>query len=297
MPGVTESRRAELVHAVCLVLRDHPNGLRARDVLAEVARQHPPSSAEEAEYAGQPGSRRYEKNIRFASINAVKAGWLVKAQGVWSLTEEGVRALESFSDPTDFYRDAKRLYREWASDRALPDEEEADTEDGSASSSAIAFEEAEEAAWSAIEAYLVAIPPYDLQELVAALLSAMGYHVEWNAPRGRDQGIDIIAYNDPIGVQGQRILVQVKRRADAMDPSEVRAFLAVLGERDVGIFVATGGFTGEAQREARTQERRRLTLIDLRRFVNLWVEHWGELDEAARQKLPLKPVHFLAPPE
>jgi restriction system protein len=33
--------------------------------------------------------------------------------------------------------------------------------------------------------------------------------------------------------------------------------------RTLGLFVATGGFTKDAAEEARTQERRRVTLIDL----------------------------------
>ena|SRR5690349_11465351 len=126
----------------------------------------------------------------------------------------------------------------------------------------------------------------------------MGYHVDWIAPRGRDQGIDLIAYGDPLGVSGPRIVIQVKRRVDtAVDAGELRSFLAVLGDRDVGLYVSAGGFTTEASREARTQERRRLTLIDLHRFVRLWVDHTAQLEEVDRQRLPLRAVHFLALPD
>ena len=58
-------------------------------------------------------------------------------------------------------------------------------------------EEAEENAWLEIEHYVQAMKPYDFQKLVAALLRAMGYHVSWIAPPGRDKGIDILGSQRP----------------------------------------------------------------------------------------------------
>jgi restriction system protein len=84
----------------------------------------------------------------------------------------------------------------------------------SALESAATLEEAEEAAWGEIREYLVAMRPYDFQELVGALLRAMGYYVLWEAPPGPDRGIDLIAYTDPLGTTSPRIKVQVKRQPD-----------------------------------------------------------------------------------
>ena len=56
--------------------------------------------------------------------------------------------------------------------------------------------------------------------------------------------------------------------------------MAILGEQDVGIFVSTGGFTSEAQSEARTKETRKLTVIDLERLVDLWIEHYDKITES-----------------
>ena len=69
-------------------------------------------------------------------------------------------------------------------------------------------EEAEESAWNSIEEHLRNTSPYDFQNLVAALLRAMGYHVSWIAPPGRDGGIDILAHTDPLGISMPRIKVQ-----------------------------------------------------------------------------------------
>jgi hypothetical protein len=109
------------------------------------------------------------------------------------------------------------------------------------------------------------------------------------------KGIDILAHNDPLGTSAPRIKVQVKRRADKINVDGLRAFMALLGEQDVGIFVSTGGFTSDAQVEARTKETRKLTLIDLEKLVDLWIEHYDKVSESDKRLLPLKPIHYLAP--
>jgi restriction system protein len=158
------------------------------------------------------------------------------------------------------------------------------------------LEEAEESAWSEIRDHLSRMPPYDFQDLVAALLKAMGYHVLWVAPPGPDRGVDMIAHNDPLGATSPRIKVQVKRRSDTKISREgVSAFAGTLGSTDVGIYVSAGGFTTEAEREARSFDGRRITLVDLNRLVELWIEHFDRLDAVARQLLPLKPIYFLVP--
>jgi restriction system protein len=109
-------------------------------------------------------------------------------------------------------------------------------------------------------------------------------------------GIDLIAHTDPLGTTGPRIKVQVKRRdTEKVSAESLRAFMAVLGDQDVGIYISAAGFSSQAEREARSQEKRRLKLIDLERFVELWVLHMHGLADSDRRRLPLKPVYFLDP--
>jgi Restriction endonuclease len=68
---------------------------------------------------------------------------------------------------------------------------------------------------------------------------------------------------NPLGTGVQGIKVQVKLRGGKVNAEGLLAFMAVLGDQDVGIFVSTGGFTSEAESEARTQGRRKITLVDL----------------------------------
>jgi restriction system protein len=106
-----------------------------------------------------------------------------------------------------------------------------------------------------------------------------------------------LAHTDPLGTSVPRIKVQVKRRADKISAEGLRSFMAMLGDQDVGIFVSTGGFTADAASEGRTQERRKVTLIDSERLFDLSVQHYEKIAESDKQLLPLKPVYYLAPAE
>lgn len=291
MAEITKRRSGELVRGVFRILLKHPDGLAAKQVLQILEQQVPPTEFEDSTYPSRPTVRRYEKIVRFSTITAVKAGWLVKSKGSWSLSDAGRAALEKYRDPEDFNLEARRLYREWKAEQSV----DGGSEDEGSTQAAATLEEAEEAAWSEIEAFLEQMSPYDFQELVAGLLRGMGYFIDWISPPGPDKGIDVIAHVDPLGVKGPRIKAQVKRRADKVAVDGVRGFMALLGESDVGLFVCTGGFTREAEEEARRQEKRRIMLLDLKRLFDLWTEHYERIPEAQRRLLPLRPVYYLAP--
>jgi len=293
MPEITRKRVGELQRGVFKILLDHPDGMPAKEILERLEKLVPPTDFEKSEYPNRPGVRRFEKIVRFATIAPVKAGWLVKSKGRWTVTDEGKKAFEQISDPEKFVKEGGKLYRQWADSR--PDSIGEVSEDEPATAGT--FEEAEESAWSEIEQYLKSMNPYDFQNLVAALLRAMGYYVSWIAPPGPDKGTDILAHTDPLGTTVPRIKVQVKRRADKINADGLRSFMAVLGDQDVGIFVSTGGFTSEAESEARTQERRKVTLLDLEKLFDLWVENYNKIEESDKRLLPLKPVYYLAPSE
>lgn len=291
MAEITVKRTGELVRGVFQVLLDYPDGLAAKELLSRVRAVVPPTPFEASEYPNRPGVERYEKIIRFSTIAPVKAGWLVKNKGIWTLTEEGKDAYHRLPDPEQFKRAAGAAYQEWRRENPEDVSEEEVAERPPAGAT---LEEAEEAALEQIRVHVQRISPYDFQDLVAALIEAMGYHVSWVAPPGPDKGIDIIASADPLGIADPRVKVQVKHRTAAADVGDLRSFLAVLGSHDVGIFVSSGGFTRDAQTEARTHETRRITLLDLDRLLEMWIEHYDDITERSRQLLPLRPVFFLA---
>jgi len=107
---------------------------------------------------------------------------------------------------------------------------------------AATLEEAEEAAGRAIHDYLASvISPYGFQDLVGKLLDAMGYQVVWIAPKGKDGGLDLLAQGDPFGVNGPRIKGQVKRREKKATEDELRSFLSLIEQGDVGVFISLAG--------------------------------------------------------
>lgn len=291
MAEVTRRRRGEIVKKVFEILFQHPEGMVPKDLLPKVAQALTLSDYEKSEYPNHPGVRRFENIVRFLTIKPVKAGWLVKSAGRWILTEEGKRAYQQYPDPEDLVKRAGALYRAWRDSQPdqLQDEEEIPVE-----SATTTLEQAEELAWAEIGKHLRTMNPFDLQKLVAALLRAMDYYVAWVSPPGPDKGIDILAYTDPLGTRAPRIKVQVKRQESSISVEGLRSFMAVLGEEDVGIFVCTGGFTANAQSEARTQQIRKVTLLDMEKLVELWVEHYSKLEETEKRLLPLKPVYYLA---
>lgn len=288
MADVTKERTGLLIRQLFKILLNHPDGLRASDAMAALEKAVTLTPYEAGDY--ESGGRRFERIVRFATVSCVKAGWLVKNKGVWTVTEEGQQAYHAIADDTQFYQQSVQLYWKWK--KAQP----ADTaEEAAEKSASITLEQAEEWAWREIEEYLAQMPPYEFQSLVGQLLTAMGYHVGWEAPPGKDGGVDLIAFNDPLGTRPPRIKVQVKRNANSskIDVIGLRSFMAVLGEDDVGLFVALSGFTKDAEFEAR-QTHRRMTLIDTVKLVELWTIHYAKLDDNARRRLPLKPVWFLA---
>ena len=290
MAGLDRTRRGELLYGVFDVLANHPDGVQAKQALAEVERRVGLTDFERASYPGTD-IRRFEKTVRFQTINAVKAGWMLKEKGIWSATSDGLRAHATYTDPTRFMEEAERLYREWSKDQ--PDTGAVEDEDDDNAGISLTVEKAEEMAWDEVRAHLSTMDPFEFQHLVAGLLRGMGYHVSHVAPPGKDRGVDIIAQLDPLGTKGPRVKVQVKREQSKTDAKTLRAFMSVLKNDDVGAFVTLGGFTSDAADEGR-HESRRVTLIGPEELFELWVEHYDRIPDEDRRRLPMKRIAFLA---
>ncbi|WP_288228962.1 restriction endonuclease [uncultured Desulfovibrio sp.] len=300
MAQITNKRLGELIQALFRILEKHPDGMKAQEALAALADA---VTLTEYEAGSYESGRRFEKIVRFATVDTVRAGWLIKEGGIWTLTQEGAQALKLYEDPLEFHKKAAQLYQQWRkhykgvqSDAQAPivtDVEE--VEDESEKSVSVSYEEAKEQAQEKIDTFLHAMDAYDFQKLVADLLRAIGYHVTWIAPPGKDGGVDILAYTDPLGMQGPRIKVQVKQQQKAVTEPDLKSFMANIGQHDSGIFFCTGGFTKDAETYARSQESKRIMLIDSAKLVQLWTDNIPRLSDQAWQRLPLTPIYFLTP--
>ncbi len=300
MAQITNKRLGELIQALFRILEKHPDGMKAQEALAALADA---VTLTEYEAGSYESGRRFEKIVRFATVDTVRAGWLIKEGGIWTLTQEGAQALKLYENPLEFHKKAAQLYQQWRkhykgvqSDAQAPivtDVEE--VEDESEKSVSVSYEEAKEQAQEKIDTFLHAMDAYDFQKLVADLLRAIGYHVTWIAPPGKDGGVDILAYTDPLGTQGPRIKVQVKQQQKAVTEPDLKSFMANIGQHDSGIFFCTGGFTKDAETYARSQESKRIMLIDSAKLVQLWTDNIPRLSDQAWQRLPLTPIYFLMP--
>src|SRR5882757_5579057 len=106
MADLTGRRVGEFQRGVFKILLDQPEGLPAKEVLKRMEQVVPPTSFEQMDYPNNPGVRRYEKSIRFATIGPVKAGWLIKDKGKRYLTEEGKSAYLKYPEPEDIRRES-----------------------------------------------------------------------------------------------------------------------------------------------------------------------------------------------
>ncbi len=280
----------KVLYAALSILRDSGKEMPMRDLMSRVEQKVDLDTWDKERYE-KSGYIRWESILHFFSIDCVKAGYLIKKKGIWYLTPEGEEALKL--GPVGFLNSAVKAYRKWKSEQPtdLPDNtaDDAETEEG-----VMDFDEIEQIALEGLERYINKKNPYEFQDLVAALLRGMGYYTPFVAPKGKDGGVDVVAYRDPLGTESPRIQVQIKHRESSATVQEVRQLMGLLQkEGDVGIFVSTGGFTPDAKTTARSSHIH-VELIDLPRFIVLWQEFYNKQTDEDKSVLPLTPIYFLA---
>lgn len=247
----------------------------------------------EKEPAGKMKYIRWTNSFQFYSIDYQKAGFIVKKNGNWYLTPEGEAALKKA--PDEVMNIANDAYHEWR--RLNPKEEEKPEEEPNDETAekdnATNLDLLESDAREGIRQFIITKSPYEFQDMVAALLRAMSYHTPFVAPKGKDGGIDIIAYVDPLGAKTPRIKVQVKHKPDtAIGASDIRALLGVLRAGDIALFVTSGTFSPDARRET-TSSREFIRLIDGNDFIDMWQEYYDKMSDDDKNMLPLKRIAFL----
>ena len=250
----------------------------------------------EKEPAGKMKYIRWTNNFQFYSIDYQKAGFIIKQRGSWYITPEGEEILKK--SPEEVMRAANKAYREWRelNPKSSPDDHNDDepTDDIPENADiAIKLEQLESDARDDIKKYIAAKDPYQFQEMVAALLRAMNYHTPFIAPKGKDGGIDIIAYVDPLGAQTPRIKVQVKHKPyTAIGASEVRALSGVLKAGDIALFVTSGTYSTDARTAASSSDKF-IRLIDGNDFIEMWQKYYDKMLDEDKNMLPLKRIAFL----
>ena len=246
----------------------------------------------EKEPAGKMQYIRWTNSFQFYSIDYQKAGFIIKKSGTWYITPEGEKVMKK--TPEEVMNIANDAYHEWRRLNPKDDSPEEEPNDETAEKdNAMNLDLLESDAREGIRQFIVSKSPYEFQDMVAALLRAMDYHTPFIAPKGKDGGIDIIAYLDPLGAKTPRIKVQVKHKPEtAIGASEVRALSGVLKAGDIALFVTSGTYSADA-RNAASGNDKFIRLIDGKDFIDMWQKYYDKMTDDDKNMLPLKRISFL----
>lgn len=296
MKKLSKSRAlaAKVIFAALQILKENGGELNGREVVEKVGQRVELDDWAKSKYE-KSGYIRWQSILHFFSIDCIKAGYLIKKKGTWYLTPEGESAISL--GEVELLESATRAYRKWKKEKEIEanDEEVDDTTSSSDKEQEATIDEIEQIALDGIKSHIKSKNSYEFQDIVAALLRGMGYYTPFVAPKGKDGGVDIIAYRDPLGTVSPRIKVQAKHREQSANVQEIRQLMGLLQkDGDVGIFISSGGFTPDAKTTARSSHVH-VELIDLSRFIELWQEFYSKLSDEDKSMLPLTPIFFYAP--
>ena len=298
---------AKVIFIALSVLKENGSELSGKEV-REKTEEKLAQKGELDSYAtetyAKSGLVRWKATLQFFSISAQRARYLEKKKGIWRLMPEGEKALaEHKGKAEDFFRKIRTEFLEWQREKFkkeaiitthpnqnIDESDEKEIEEKGASF--FRKDNLEEDSQQTIIDYIEKKDPWEMQELVAALLKSMGYYISYIAPRGHgDGGIDILAYNDPLGTP-PRIKVQVKHKIKTKTPPrEIRELNGILKTGEIGVFISSGGFTTDAKNTAKQDNP--IELIDLDRFIELWTEFYKKLKDEDKDLLPIKNLYYI----
>lgn len=300
-PARARPLAAKVVFAALKILVEKGGEAAGREVIAEIEKREQLDDWAKAVYE-KSGYTRWKSMLHFFSIDLIKAGFLVKKKGVWYITPEGEAAIKL--GETGLLDAATSAYRNWrnANPKTSRDKvaggneiEDAVEEGVGEQAQEATIQQMEQLAIDGLRQQINSKNAYEFQDLVAALLRGMSYYTPFVAPKGKDGGIDVIAYQDPLGAVSPRIKVQIKHREAAASVQEIRELMGLLQkEGDIGMFVSSGGFTSDSKVTARTSHVH-VELIDLDRFIALWQEFYPKLIDEDKDRLRLRPIFFYEP--
>lgn len=287
----TKETSAKVLYRAFEILKDNGNELPGREVVDLIEKSTNFTDWEKERYS-KTGNVRWQSILHFHSVGAIKAGYLIKKNGVWYLTEEGQKAISLGEEDMKLAIDA--AYKKWNDGRNLLEHDPEATVNNKPEIQKVNLDQLEDQALSQIEAYVRTMNPYEFQDLVAALFRGMGYFTPFVSPKGKDHGIDIIAYKDPVGIEKPTVKIQCKHYPDnPIQSQEIQKLKGTLAhDEEVGIFVTSGRFSEGAKSEARTSKSH-IELIDFARLIELWKQFYDRLSDEDKNLLPLYQISFL----
>lgn len=278
------------------ILKRNNNELPGREVMAQIEKEVELTPWEKERYE-KTGYIRWQSILHFYTIDATKAGYLLKKSGLWILTDEGEKAMKLGAE--GLFNSARQGYKTWSnqqpdSPKSVVPEVDIDENVQTQQSQKAKLGQLEDQALSQLEEFIRSLNPYEFQEVVAALFRGMGYYTPFIASKGKDNGVDIIAYKDPLGIEKPIMKIQCKHYPDnPIQSQDIQKLKGTLSHDDeTGIFVTSGRFSAGALREARTSKSH-IEAIDFTRLIELWKQFYEKLSDEDKNLLPLHPIYFL----
>ncbi len=113
---ISTVRRGQYVFAILGELRKHPDGLERELLFSNVGKELNLTEFERSADKRDNSKTKFWGAAGFATIAAVRAGWLIKANkgnSRWRISEEGRKAHERFDSAEKLYAEGKRQYVAW----------------------------------------------------------------------------------------------------------------------------------------------------------------------------------------
>ena len=249
-------RYQDLLWPTVLAMRDL-GGSGSIDEIVERVLELGDYNAEQQAILHKDGpSTEIEYRLAWARTYLKGMGLAVNSQrGVWSLTDEGRRAVESDIEPL---RQAYILRTRDQRKAGTANQIDADAS------------EADEPDWrEQLLDRLLDLPPAAFERLAQRLLREAGFVSATVTGRSGDGGIDGLGVYR-MSLVSFPVFFQCKRYVGSVGASAVRDFRgAMAGRGDKGLLITTGTFTSDAKAEATRDGAPPLDLIDGRRLCDL----------------------------
>lgn len=222
-------------------------------------------SPEVLEAKMKSGSERFHNQVQWARQYLAWEGLLDSSQrGVWTLTPKGAK--------THLDQDQSRaIFLKWVSIFAEAREKKAQLAAPKTIATADEVESPEEVEEQELIDVLLSLPPDGFERLCKRLLHEYGLERVVVLGRSHDGGIDgrgILRLNPLVGL---KVMFQSKRIRGSVSRAQVGDFRnATMGRADKGIFITTGTFSKDAQKEADREGVLPIELVDGERLVELF---------------------------
>lgn len=305
----SDSLIANMHRAALSALAEAPLGqLRKSQLLKEVESRVALDDWAKEAYEST-GAARWQSIFAFASVGLVKGGYVTKAKGVWTVTDEGRAIVANPFDGPAFLAEIHRRYQVWKSSQLagassmqgvpLTIQESAEAEEAPEERISRTIRTAHEDLAAELIETIKQCDPAFFEKLVVQLLLKMGYggsRQEAGRAVGQsgDGGIDGIINEDRLGLDA--IYLQAKRWEGSVGEGPIRDFKGALDAKGAqkGVFITTSSFTPAAKAAARNSRSYRIVLIDGARLAELMIEHDLGVSVAASYQLKRLDTDFFA---